>query len=1462
MTRALDRLLADVNALRTLRKLVATPNLTFSTLEAHGCCCRSVHKGSARIGEQIRPKQAWRGSGQRSLTVKTVSRGSEVNGDRLSGSRRLNDGIPGTPSRDNGGSFSAERLRRVETQTGNFPEQPLIRRVRGQVESQQTDDNAQLLDAFRAQMRQSRAQRGPSARSLFMDLRRSGKDIPFEGAHAQKLWDLLLGNSYLFDDIFNYAVDYRARTGIIFNRLYFDILGFHLKRSHYDSVREWHHRFLSHYVVPSDAMRVLAPVFVYNPSHLSNYRSLYESTGQRNIYDTIVPLLHKRRMYEEAKDWHSFLVKLGDLPTRHLDFRPFSEEINTVQSEKDVRQSSLDEYDIFFTSSHTHRYGARAIDGSSAKRTSSSSDAATTDTSAASDLPTELNDTFGARLFATRAISIEFAIEGLRTFGVESIGPSTLRQLALRSITTPNMTLRPALLTQNLRKLLSLRIKLRDCVFSRAVVKLSKDSRSGMLQDLLRSNQHPDNFDDDGLQADLLHEYTSQNRSSEAHLVLYILTNFHKSPDSVLRNELLVQQIRNMSWPAFWQVFDDCRHDGWLPSNESVAYIVRKCLTLRTRSARPRDDKVSLENLAQATRFLKVLVTSGYVVEPRRWLELIKQIGMLGQWYTLSPLLLFLAKHYCSNTATSHETTGLEKLLAQDQAGIELSKAVSAYLPFNHADHPLRILFPPIRQASILQWGFKAGFSRELEAHLEEYAVMTSPRSDEQQTRRWERFRRYGDDPSFYADFPSPTDYPLRGLVLLMKLRELGVPIAQGAVLKALKDRLWQLYSPIAGSNDLLNRRARQINPWTLEDMNAHIASIIRDCANPCPSDSYTFDDISPSSSEDSFDARAAAVSDAVSIQPSHEIQGKASSQGSDMSWDSSGTNIEDLCVTDSVFDSFSTKRNVSLWETTSRPSATESISSYKTETKQNSYQTNGSLPRPSSDPISDTFLEPLPSSHQSSKNTTSQTKDRVSMPCKTSSTAEKRASSQSTHIASDDIWAAAEDTPRSSSGQTEKSRKPSQKKNKSSSRQITSSIFDELWGASQQTQEHSSSQIPESVVDGIGKPSRQAHKDSAIGNPGSHIDDLEEHSRQTHKKLPEPVSYSIFDGYEELSRQTDKDLPNSSTRSVTDNHLEPSRETHKKLSNASTESIFDNLWKPPQRTQGDVTSQSIDPGPDAPRDPSGERQVQKSQVPDGPGNRLIHFMSIETLWTEALRRQIQAYSGFYRLTVAAETLDNRYNETRPVHWVYVFREHYGRLGPSAITREIGPSIPDLETWLDLRASYAQAIFGARADFGNFHHSTQYQRLARAMTPECYRRLVRFWPSPRSQRKIALEAVFKHRLRAPRSRLVREEAEPSPYGSGTRSIVRKVAQKLTDRGELHSLDGRAPQNLDRSRLRSHANVTSSAGFLDAVAAAAELERQRAEDDRRLAEEEMRWKQASKYDSGDNDDFGGGMDQLP
>ncbi|KAI9706420.1 MAG: hypothetical protein M1836_003425 [Candelina mexicana] len=779
---ALQRLLARPSALKVLRTLISAP-IPYADLAALPPCQvlrYSVHKTGLRG----------------ILTVAKVSDDSRNDSreptEHPHPGAAQNKSVPAIPGA-NGDIFTFERLQ-YESNVGAGDLHPRL------VDTPQYRHNfrfwVEILE-FR-----SRLYGNEGIANIWKGILARDIALPVEGREADILWRTFLGwgftDTRALSEIWDYARFLQQSSGRRWSALYETIIG-HILEATPRRAYEWHNRLRKDHPPRPGRIRALLDSACTSKGALNAFYFIYLESEERDIYTRIIPLLCERRLFDSAYKWHNLLIRKGDLPPDSQTIEPLMHHLALYGRPDCLREL-------------THRMvdaGVSYADSTAKIFRDSPLISRDIMNRIVGDVhgiePKTLSDSFCARLFATRAFSVDTVLKGIKMLGVEAVGPLAIQAIALKDPT-------PLALLNQIGNIKKLGFSIGKSVFTYSLRKAAIENKTQVFFDILHGDQHPDVLEDRRFQEAALAWALKHRQWREVNKTLLILT-MSSGDSSATWNLILRAHLKSHNLGMVTRTLEEMRMQNIEVSMVSIRYICQQLLRTRRRGKRPVSLSFPQNDLSLVVSILMSVLRSWTDLPPVTWIEILKRLGMTGRFQEFEKLALWLADWYtpssldrsCKRLAPFRAAAQINRRSGHPGTSAFLTEAevMPSRLSAAHPRHPLRILFPNEMQSAIIAWSIRKAF---MEGKSPNHSVSNADlRHDE------------GTSDRSVASTAQPQW--ARGLHLLKALQSRGVLVHTNHVRKTMKLRLRILYGKGRRSNRLANRTARKRNPFELEEM-------------------------------------------------------------------------------------------------------------------------------------------------------------------------------------------------------------------------------------------------------------------------------------------------------------------------------------------------------------------------------------------------------------------------------------------------------------------------------------------------------------------------------------------------------------------------------------------------------------------------------------------------------------------
>ena len=590
------------------------------------------------------------------------------------------------------------------------------------------------------------------------------REIPPGGSQASvDLWKSFLRLGFQDHQILRELCEYKDFLLQSYRRrtpgLYYEVMK-HIILNKPSELHEWHLR-LKHECPYPWQRRELLNLSIAERTAFRALLPVYENLPPLQEYQHIIPRLCAHGLYSDALQWHRMLMKKGDIPPNLYAVQSLLHHLE-ISGQAEVYTEIVEEMSdaglVLHTSSVPTRQHSSVVYQQLIKELQ---------TTLYPAAPKSIRDEFCARLFATKVFSVQSIINGLYMFGVETIGPLSLREIAARAAVRGVIS--PETVLQDLEHLRQAGISVGNSKFSRLLQKAAREFDAELLFDIITSDQHPEVYEDWKLQESLLASYHNVGDRRQVNRTLAILTldETKESLDTARWNLLLRSYLTLGDMPNSWITLDKMRGDGITLRKASRMYLWNQTVV----ASKDGTVLVKAENLPRLVRIWQGFMRSGTHVPPGDWIEVLRRLGMSNQLKQYEELALWLARWY-----TDEEFKKAQLALVMLQQSVK--RPMLAVLPSDPA-HPFQVLFSGRMQKAILRWGFRHYYLPRVRG--------TSPS---------ERVRLLSRSQALW------------GLRMITKLRDVGVKVDRDVVARFCRTRLATL------SRQDYRRRVKPDHRW------------------------------------------------------------------------------------------------------------------------------------------------------------------------------------------------------------------------------------------------------------------------------------------------------------------------------------------------------------------------------------------------------------------------------------------------------------------------------------------------------------------------------------------------------------------------------------------------------------------------------------------------------------------------
>lgn len=623
-----------------------------------------------------------------------------------------------------------------------------------------------------------------------------------DGALPQAFWRVILNAAVTSDAFLQQVVSYGEwlleSHGASWPQLYTTVMSFMIANRPKAEVLRWH-IILSPSFGASEVEYVdLLKKFITdpNPKVQETLQLLYTWSVHRALYDILIPHLYDKGHANLAIAWRRLLIGHGDSPAS-LAARPFLRYLGAYfphisLSVEELSIAGLVSQDR--AGSGLEPFAVRPETAINGQNLSYLVNRVHGETFGIREKP--YNDKLGSKWFASTWVPLDFAISVIFTMGIHSIGPLSLQSIALREGGAQGVLHR-------LDQLHQLNIQLPSTNYVAAIRHYATVGDNEALQELLHSDIHPDIFDDEAAQKQLLNFCLGAEDWETYQLILKTRLAVTSHAVSVTSDKVLQSCARQGNGAMAVTLLQEMCSRNLQPA--PVTSHMLSSFVLQNLS--PHAEVRYLRHHVDLQVLLcRQLSTTRFPPAVEAWQTLLYRLGREQRLIDLERLSLDILRLFV-NYARSDKPMWISHMadiprILRFESPYPHFQKLPRDLPLNHLGHPLSQIFDNKFQASIVRWGFThTNYSHEAEASA--VAIL------------------HGED----SEATDPADFHFaRGIRLLAMLRDHGLHVNHTMVRKQAILRLVDLYRGGGGSsyewvggNPRLKKR-RRMNDLSLSE--------------------------------------------------------------------------------------------------------------------------------------------------------------------------------------------------------------------------------------------------------------------------------------------------------------------------------------------------------------------------------------------------------------------------------------------------------------------------------------------------------------------------------------------------------------------------------------------------------------------------------------------------------------------
>jgi hypothetical protein len=595
---------------------------------------------------------------------------------------------------------------------------------------------------------------------------------------------LKLDDDDFLKSIYLYAEWMRTLHNTEWPDLYMSIVPHFLQTHQHRQAMKWHLLLSPSYYPGPSRFIAMMQEFSSDSVLMSSFtlQSMYIASPERRMYDSIVPHLYNRGQSMLAVLWRTVCIKYDDGPRLHAPSRQFLRWLQgyrlqgywhpkeaAVVAEDDLLTSEDPAEDESAQQVEVSREYMNYLHGRTFGFTAKT-----------------YNDRLGARWFASTWVGLDAAISAVAALGVQQIGPLSLQSICLREETSKRILVRISQLEQ-------MGISLPDSGYVNCIRHFAKTGDEELLLELLRSDLHPDVFDDLQLQFNLMKSSAAAGNWTQYTLLLAARLVTAEKSTRTTANTMLRIALSQDNCDTALRILDDVKATNVVLDVSTCDLIFQRVEELDWHA------KLSTrQELKFCLSLCRRLMVMDVPVPVFCWNKILYVLGRSGLLRESYNVCVDLIDFYSTRQSARPGFVPIHKLdvppnLANPLKGVP--NLTGIYIPLDtprrSKTHPFRQIFHSRWQADLIRWSFRAFVQRE----------PSRPGLSVEQDQQTGRLSS-----------------AIQAVRLLRRLREQGAVVHLDQVRKAIEIRLAELYG-VAPATKNVYISSRLANHYSLEKM-------------------------------------------------------------------------------------------------------------------------------------------------------------------------------------------------------------------------------------------------------------------------------------------------------------------------------------------------------------------------------------------------------------------------------------------------------------------------------------------------------------------------------------------------------------------------------------------------------------------------------------------------------------------
>lgn len=493
-----------------------------------------------------------------------------------------------------------------------------------------------------------------------------------------------------------------------------------LEKGAFEKAVETHSHLAAKFLPDRHILGMFFENFVLNPDIQMQkaLKTIYISLPQHDLYDIIIPALFESGQSNLAKCWRRTLLLNKDFPSSE-SCGPFLAFLASYYTNTNFASAERRIIDLILEKSRPKRNKKRSTIRFIDTPPKASSDRRIDIAETPSQPYPETNglvDGIIEKLFASSWTPVNFAMQLAKNAGIKSIGFRAFQALALRAANATEIND----LIQTLNKL---DISIPTGAYCTAVSKFAKQGLDSLLSDLLQSDIHPEEFDDEETRQMILDNSIRRQDTKQERLMRGVMSAINVNKQQSPRSSPFQSATAEPAFPIEKLLFDEpwrmkLALERVVSLDFRIGSVEASAILRRAFAAFPIDSRGVAWDSNECTRILdevigvvRSIAAQNVAIRAEYWKMLLLGLGHQGRLDTMEQLSLEIADMYDHSLGGCFpvhkaDLPKMTKLATAFLRRTENSGSIPADLSFSHHHHPLFKIFDANFQRTTVQLGF------------------------------------------------------------------------------------------------------------------------------------------------------------------------------------------------------------------------------------------------------------------------------------------------------------------------------------------------------------------------------------------------------------------------------------------------------------------------------------------------------------------------------------------------------------------------------------------------------------------------------------------------------------------------------------------------------------------------------------------------------------------------------------